>query len=352
MSQSSNSNKSNSYKSSTGSSRNGTSQQGGSNRQHGSSNHQHGSSITRVPSCPHCTNLNKFNAHKLDQPVLPTNHYLRETPSPDSKLVCPVLLATECRYCKDFGHTVSRCPLAVAENKRRELELARRASTASATTASAAAAKPEGKSNGKAHNCFSALDSDSDDEPTKRLVKSPYSSRTIISKTSSKKRKNPEAAAAAALQFDFPELPSISTLASTFAVVSTVVDSDKQTLNFIDAIKSQPVVKELVRGSGLPPMLVSINANANANANADNLTQQPVVKMGVFMMTRSSWADSDSDDDDSDCERQKRSDEHQAWMEEMQKRVLQKNTQTTLLIDESYDDEEIEIEREQTADSW
>jgi hypothetical protein len=51
------------------------------------------------PGCPHCRNLG-----------LPHEHWLRESPEPTAKVVCPVLLATECRYCKELGHTVSGCP--------------------------------------------------------------------------------------------------------------------------------------------------------------------------------------------------------------------------------------------------
>ena len=319
----------NSYKSSsTSTSRNGTSsngtsrgyQHGGSNRQHGSSNHQPGSSNsrdTRVPSCPHCTNLNKFSLNKFDQPVLPTDHYLRETPSPDSKLVCPVLLATECRYCKDFGHTVSRCALAAAENKRRELELARR-EAAAASAASAASEKAAVKSTIKALNRFSALDSDSDEESTKRAVKSPYSSRTIlqetiqetIQETSSKKRKRDEP------QFDFPELSTISVVSSDLIVA----DLGKQSMNFMNAIKSQPVVEEPTRVSGLPPMLVTAAADASAVK-----AKQPYARIEVFFRSKSSWADSDSDDEYTECDRQRLADEHKSWMELRSQTKMQTN---------------------------
>lgn len=52
-----------------------------------------------TPGCPHCRNLG-----------LPFEHWLRESPDPTSKVVCPVLLATECRYCRQLGHTVRSCP--------------------------------------------------------------------------------------------------------------------------------------------------------------------------------------------------------------------------------------------------
>ena len=39
-----------------------------------------------------------------------TSHYVRESPNPNSKVVCPTLKAMVCRYCKDSGHTVKHCP--------------------------------------------------------------------------------------------------------------------------------------------------------------------------------------------------------------------------------------------------
>lgn len=52
-----------------------------------------------TPVCPHCRNIG-----------LPFDHWLRESTDPNSPIVCSVLLKTECRYCHEFGHTVSRCP--------------------------------------------------------------------------------------------------------------------------------------------------------------------------------------------------------------------------------------------------
>lgn len=57
------------------------------------------STTTPVAVCVHCRNLG-----------LNYNHWLRESPEPNSPVVCPVLLATECRYCHAVGHTVSSCP--------------------------------------------------------------------------------------------------------------------------------------------------------------------------------------------------------------------------------------------------
>jgi len=46
-----------------------------------------------------------------------TSHYVRETPDPNSKVVCPTLIAAVCRYCKNGGHTVKHCPKIHAKNR-------------------------------------------------------------------------------------------------------------------------------------------------------------------------------------------------------------------------------------------
>jgi hypothetical protein len=39
-----------------------------------------------------------------------TSHFVRSAPGPNSKVVCPTLIAQECRYCFKTGHTVKFCP--------------------------------------------------------------------------------------------------------------------------------------------------------------------------------------------------------------------------------------------------
>lgn len=59
------------------------------------------------PSCPHCRNLGLKN-----------DHWLRESADPESPLMCPVLLNTECKYCHEMGHNVSKCARLAASKKR------------------------------------------------------------------------------------------------------------------------------------------------------------------------------------------------------------------------------------------
>jgi hypothetical protein len=58
--------------------------------------------VGRRPACKHCENLK-----------VSSNHWLR---SLDGKIVCPRLLATECRYCHERGHTVKNCQELQAKN--------------------------------------------------------------------------------------------------------------------------------------------------------------------------------------------------------------------------------------------
>jgi hypothetical protein len=48
-----------------------------------------------------------------------TSHFVRASPAPNAPVVCPTLLAQECRYCFEPGHTVSCCP-GLAEKKMNE----------------------------------------------------------------------------------------------------------------------------------------------------------------------------------------------------------------------------------------
>ena len=63
-----------------------------------------------TPSCPHCKNLGLKNDHRL-----------RRNSSPDSDIVCPVLLKTECRYCHQLGHNISKCQR-LADSKKQKQE--------------------------------------------------------------------------------------------------------------------------------------------------------------------------------------------------------------------------------------
>lgn len=53
-----------------------------------------------------------------------TSHYVRETPDPTSRIVCPTLLDMSCKYCYKKGHTVKHCK--VIKNRAQEQQRAAR----------------------------------------------------------------------------------------------------------------------------------------------------------------------------------------------------------------------------------
>ena len=231
---------------------------------------------SRVPCCPHCSNINKFSKTST---ILPTDHFLRETPTPDSKLVCPVLLATECRFCGEYGHTVSKCPAAAAENKhyaKQELDRAKLA-------AEAKVAKPAKK----IVNRFSVLGSDSDDEVVK-TTKSTYSSRTPMQATKRKREEEP--------QFDFPALNANATTTTTTTTQ----------MNFAKAVV-------------LPVKPVVLAKSIDIPAIPSVLLYKP---SSIALASRPCWADSDSDDEDTESDRQRCADEYIATMEAREHAIM------------------------------
>ena len=40
-----------------------------------------------------------------------TSHFVRESPDPKSKVICPTLLSQKCLHCGNQGHTTSYCSL-------------------------------------------------------------------------------------------------------------------------------------------------------------------------------------------------------------------------------------------------
>ena len=56
-----------------------------------------------MPFCPVCKSAGKSEEKY-------TSHYVRASPHPDAKVVCPTLLSRECKFCGVKGHTPKYCP--------------------------------------------------------------------------------------------------------------------------------------------------------------------------------------------------------------------------------------------------
>ena len=63
------------------------------------------------PFCKVC-----FDANKPESQY--TSHFVRKTKDLNSEILCPIILATECKYCHKLGHTISKCSLREKNNAR------------------------------------------------------------------------------------------------------------------------------------------------------------------------------------------------------------------------------------------
>lgn len=64
------------------------------------------------PYCKVCHDAGKCEADY-------TSHWVKTKPGPDGVVVCPTLLAQECRYCHESGHTPSCCKKLERDNRER-----------------------------------------------------------------------------------------------------------------------------------------------------------------------------------------------------------------------------------------
>ena len=73
------------------------------NKSHNSQNNWSRRQQKKKPFCKVC-----FDTEKPEKVY--TSHFLKDRPGPNGKVICPTLLATECRYCRKNGHFKSHCP--------------------------------------------------------------------------------------------------------------------------------------------------------------------------------------------------------------------------------------------------
>jgi hypothetical protein len=131
-----------------------------------------------MPFCKFCKDSGKTQQEF-------TSHYPKDKPGKGGKVVCPTILANNCRYCHEKGHAKSHCPVLKAKNSRKRLSgpnhFRRRVQSSSQNlndwVMSAGAQKcprkvASTKPKAISHNAFSALVHD-DDESTTRCVALP-----------------------------------------------------------------------------------------------------------------------------------------------------------------------------------
>ena len=107
-----------------------------------------------------------------------SSHFTRESRDPNSRVVCPTLLALNCKYCFQKGHTVKYCK----ELKKKERTAVHQLRRSEAPT------KSESKGIRANTNIFIALDSEdeADDEPKENQVLTPEVQEQFPAMTASK----------------------------------------------------------------------------------------------------------------------------------------------------------------------
>lgn len=102
-----------------------------------------------------------------------TSHFVRETPEPTSKVVCPTLLQQKCSYCSKPGHTVKYCKDVKKSKEKR-------------VTQPVEVKKPAKTSVKQPSNLFTALYDESEDEeldmPTKQVASKEESVKPVKAK--------------------------------------------------------------------------------------------------------------------------------------------------------------------------
>lgn len=95
-----------------------------------------------------------------------TSHWVKTKPGPDGVVVCPTLLAQECRYCHESGHTPSCCKKLERDNKVQAKQVHERERVKRiAAVRIEAAKKPPLAQTSKCGGGFAVLDCDLDESP-------------------------------------------------------------------------------------------------------------------------------------------------------------------------------------------
>jgi hypothetical protein len=87
------------------------------NKSNGTKKFASASNGNKKPFCKVCHDAGKTESEY-------TSHFVRSLPDMNgkTKITCPILAATECRYCYELGHTTKFCPILEENNKRSKKE--------------------------------------------------------------------------------------------------------------------------------------------------------------------------------------------------------------------------------------
>ena len=215
-------------------------------------------SSSKKPFCKVCHDAGKTEAEY-------TSHYVRSRPDVNgiAKVTCPVLAATECRYCYKLGHTTKFCPVIEENEKRSKKEKSIAIQYQRAEQRASSRTVPEPVVEKKYVGAFAALGDDSDDEKPQPKV--------------------------AAVVDDFPSLISKKKeAASSKPAVSWAAIAEKP---------AAPVVKPLVKTT--PQIVIKSWADcSDSDSDEDEDEYQAPLVRSASIYNAPSYARSTADDDD------------------------------------------------------
>jgi hypothetical protein len=219
----------------------------------------------RKPYCKVCHDAGKPESEY-------TSHYVRSQPDRTGKTVvlCPVLKATECRYCFELGHTTKFCPV-IAGKKKDEIRLQNAEKREEEKKVSQ---KP------KIKPTFALLAEDSDnEEEAKPVDKKPIAAKPIAAKPVD----------------EFPALAAVKSEAkpvlSGWANIAAKSAAEFQTEKKANSVKCQmfPPVKSK------SPLMKKSWADWSDSDDEDECTYEKA-KQSVMKASEMNWAVEDDED--------------------------------------------------------
>ena len=244
------------------------------------------SKVAPKPFCKVC-----HDAGKTEKEY--TNHFVKSEPGPNGKVVCPTLLAQECRFCFEAGHTAGYCPV-IAANKKAEEKALRLAVRKEKSQA------PKPNVVKKPANVFALLGSDSDsDEPVSKKVSTIKSTKiATVAKPAAKSVAKPAA------KEEFPALPSKPKAA---AVAPTMSGYASVAAKMPEQYASEKYEQELIANSmkrQMPP-IQKTQTKEGAYDSDDSWEEAAVAPRPPMIASLMDWAQlADPESDEEYCHHQ------------------------------------------------
>lgn len=204
---------------------------------------------TKKPYCKVC-----FDAGKPESEY--TSHWVRSLPDRLGKttVTCPILLDTECKYCRKLGHTTKYCPAIKRMNKEKEKAITRE--KLAKAEKSKADSQKQCLQNNKLSTFASLMDSDSETEKPPEKVSEPVNNFPALcapAKVNTQEHKRNWATVASKtsmpakpiVRVDRPEAVKKPVITKSWAEWSDSDDDDEEDNDEEDRTKDEDGVYEL-----------------------------------------------------------------------------------------------------------